>query len=62
MKYTGDLIRAAKAKGYEPILKRGMVLKYKCPSCEKVKLIKFSPPGNRRKRVHACICGFRKGF
>ena len=62
MKFTEDMVKAAKAKGYKPILKRGMILQYKCPSCEKVRLIKFSPAENRRKRVHACVCGFRKGF
>jgi len=62
MKFTEDMIKAAKSKGYKPIFKRGMILQYMCPSCGKVRLIKFSPPNNRRKRVHACICGYRKGF
>jgi hypothetical protein len=62
MKFTGDLIKKAISKGYTPILSRGMVLKSKCPSCEKITLIKFSPAENRRKRVHACVCGYHKGL
>lgn len=62
MKFTEDMIKAAKSKGYKPILSRGMILQSKCPACKKIRLIKFSPPYNRRMRVHACICGFRKGF
>lgn len=62
MKFTEDMIRAAISKGYKPILNRGMVLKSKCPKCGNVKLIKFSPPGNARKRVHACVCGYHKGL
>lgn len=62
MKYVGDLIRAAIVKGYKPIVNRGMVAMCKCTSCGAIKMVKFSPPGNARKRVHACICGYRKGF
>ncbi len=62
MKFTQDMIKAAIAKGYTPILKKRSVLQYKCPKCGEVRLIKFSPANNKKKRVHACICGFRKGF
>lgn len=62
MKFTGDLIRKAIAKNYKPVLNRGMVLKSKCPACKKITLIKFSPAGNSRKRVHACVCGYHKGL
>ena len=62
MKYTGDLIRAAIRKKYKPIINRGMIAKFKCPSCGAIKMIKFSPAGNLRRRVHACVCGYRKGF
>lgn len=62
MKFTEDMIKAAIMKGYSPITKKRMVLKFKCPSCNKVRMIKFSPPGNTRKRVHSCVCGYRKRF
>lgn len=62
MKFTEDMIKAAVSEGYKPILNRGMVAKFKCPECNKITLIKFSPPGNARKRVHSCVCGYRKGF
>jgi len=62
MKFTEDMIKAAIAKGYSAITSKRSITQFMCPSCNKVKLIKFSPPGNSRKRVHACVCGYRKGF
>ena len=62
MRFTEDLIKDAMHKGFKPVINRGVVALFKCTSCGKVKLVKFSPPTNRRKRVHACACGYRKGF
>lgn len=62
MRFTEDLIKDALHKGFKPIINRGVVALFKCPGCGKVKLVKFSPPGNAQKRRHACVCGYRKGF
>ena len=62
MKYTEDMIREAIRKKYKPIVNRGMIAKSKCPECKAIKMIKFSPDGHPRRRVHACVCGYRKGF
>ncbi len=59
MRFTEDLIKDALHKGFKPIVNRGVVALFKCPSCDKVKLVKFN---KGKKRVSACVCGFRKGF
>jgi len=62
MKYTSDLIKAAIRNKHIPIVNRGMIAKFKCPICGFIKMVKFAPPENSRRRVHACVCGYRKGF
>lgn len=57
MRFTEDLIKDAGHKGFKPVVNRGVVALFKCPSCGKVKLVKFK---NKKKRISACACGFRK--
>jgi len=57
MRFTEDLIKDAMHKGFKPVINRGVVALFKCPSCAKVKLVKFK---NEKKEIKACACGFRK--
>ena len=63
MQFVSDMVKAAIAKGYQPITSGKTITMFKCPECGKVKMVKFKPPNraDQRVRVHACTCGYRKG-
>ncbi len=58
--YVQDMVKAAIAKGYQPITSGKTITMFKCPQCNKIKMVKFKLPGDGRMRVHRCICGYVK--
>jgi cbb3-type cytochrome oxidase cytochrome c subunit len=61
MAFFSDIVRAAKAKGFEPTLQAGknIIMMYQCPQCHRAKMGKFLLKTDRRAYVHACVCGYR---
>ncbi len=57
--YVQDMIKTARALGYRQITSGKTTTMFRCPQCKKVKMVMFKPPEDGRKRVHACICGYR---
>ena len=62
MAYFSDIVRAARAKGFEPVCHtdQKLVRLFHCPQCHRVKMGKFLLKTDNRAYVKACPCGYRK--
>lgn len=60
---TGDMIsKAVNQYGYQVVLCPGkkIAMFFTCPACGEVRMVKFMKHPDRRNKIHACICGYRK--
>lgn len=62
MAYFSNVVKAAIAKGFAPVLMPGknIILMMQCPKCKRAKMGKFLLKTDRRAYVKACACGYRE--
>lgn len=55
-KFVSEMIQTAISHGYKPLMSGKTITMFKCPSCGKIKMVKFIEP----VEVFKCICGHRE--